>query len=102
MGYWFVGIFFILFALMLIVSAVGMKVIEQQRKRKVSGMLLTTQGGLRVRAERSILRDATGDESWSELIKSIPLYEPIKNMLDLAALDKPFPPPMHRQPLEVI
>ena len=87
MGYWFIGIFFMLVALMLVVSAVGLKFIEKQRKRKVGEMLLPTHGIERVPSGDSILRDSPDDASWTDLIKSFPLYQPIEAKLALASLD---------------
>jgi len=87
MAYWFIGIFFVLFALVLIVSAVGMRVIEQQRKRKVGEMLQQTQGVARISREDSIMREGSSEQSWDELLKSIPLHHLIEKRIALAALD---------------
>ncbi len=87
MGYWFIGIFFILFALILVVTAIGTKVVEGQRKRRVGEMLRQTQGVEHTRPDTNIMKDAREEASWEDMLKGLPLYHMIENRLALAALD---------------
>jgi len=87
MGYWIIGIFLILFTLILIVSAIGFKLMETQRKRKVGEMLQQAQGVVRSEQDGSIFKEGGADQSWEDALRAFPLYPHIKNRLELADLE---------------